>query len=534
MPLDYTVFGGEVPKTHERNLSNGYAAVARDVDLARGTLRPFATDRVVDETNKSQRTLLVEDCAIQASGDCVSFARTTIPCLRYFRAGVAGHPEQSAGPGTPWHRLGFPVISRPPTVTYPNGTPLTTDKVIERRYLYAYRDIYGQLSQGSAPSAPVTADWDARAVISGFIVPPAEYPVVSIVLYTTVPGVQTDEVPKADSNSFFQIAEFPISTLAYEHSPLTTNIGELYMNQSFYEPPTDLSEIRHWGTNQLVGISDGKLMFSQPMAYHAWPIDYTIMPASPALTVVATENFGYILTCGMPEVVNLKHDCQGGKCHETAQITEQLPVLSIRSAVAHDDSALYASKDGLVMLTRNRVRVITANLFTQEQWLAIHPNTMVGVVHDGFYIGCTDNYAFRLRIPDEAYENNPLNLLVELSLRATAFYRSSDDRLYFSDRRGIWEWGAGVGYKPYYWRGRVENIDARRGMGASEIDVDGTVTVRYLKSGRVTWERIVVGNRCFRVPPYVRGGDLQVEVTGTGEVSRVKIAASKSVISGLQ
>ena len=549
MPINYNVFGGEVPKIPARNLTNGYAAVAIDVDLSRGTLRPWAKDALIDGSKRSQRNIMVEDCVVQSSDRCIDVARVTLPCKRYFRTGVAGYPEQAALPGGPWHRLGIPTLHQAPKawpivwepIPSPHGLipgvvdpaeTQTTDKVIERRYLYTVVDIFDQESQGSVPSEPFLADWDEPTRVSGFAVP-AGVPAKEIRLYSTAPGLQTDETPRASDESFFLVATLPPGTLSYAHHPASTNYGELYQNHIWYEPPTDLGSIQHWGTNQLAGLSGGKMYFSHPNAYHAWPLDYVLAFHSPALALVCTEQYGYALTCGMPEVVDLRHDCAGGKCHETRRIEEQFPIIGIRSAVGHDGSAIYASADGLVMLTGTRARLITANLFTRDQWLAIHPNTMVGVVYDGFYFGATDNYAFRMRIPDEAYESNQRNLLTQLSIRATSFYRSMTDRLYFSDADGVWEWAAGRGYKPFLWRGPIETVDGRRPLAAAEIASDGTVEFKLIHRDRVQFERPVVGHRSFRLPTWATGQDIQVELSGTGEVDRVKLASTMGVLATL-
>lgn len=533
MPLHYTRFGGVIPKEDERNLENGYAEIAQDVDLSRGTLRPWRKDKLLNDALKNRQFIMVEDCTVQASDRCISVARVTIPCTRYYRTGVAGFPEQADDPNGPWRRLGLPTLQRPPRVTFVSPPTQTSDKVIERSYLFTVVDVYGQESQGSVPSDPVLADWDNRVIVDQFSMP-AGYPIALIRLYATAPGLQTDDTPKADANSFFRVAEFPVSTLAYEHAPLSTSYGEVYMNANWYEPPTDLDQIQYWGKNQLAAISNGRMMFSQPLAYHAWPIDYQLAFHSPALALVCTDRYGYVMTCGMPEVVDLRHNCEGGKCHETVRIDEQLPILGLRSAAAHDNSAIYASKDGLVMLTGNRARLLTANLFTPDQWLAIHPNTMVGVVHDGYYFGATDNFAFRLRIPDEAYEANPRALLTTLSIRPTAIYRSTDDRLFYADAAGVWEWGAGVGFKPYHWRGPIENIDARRKLAAGQLAIDGNAEVALWRRGRQVWSRRVTSDAGFRLPPFINGDDLQVDVRGTGEVSRVKLGASLSALGNLR
>lgn len=550
MPINYTAFGGEVPKLSARNLTNGYASVALDVDLSRGTLRPWANDALINDALKGQYHIMVEDCEVLSSPNCISLARVVLPCKRYFRTGVAGFPEQAAAPAGPWYRLGIGTLFQAPRawpIAWEAANPLTpwrrpdsvptseyqtTDKVIERRYLYTVVDIFDQESQGSMPSDPFTADWDEASRISGFVIPPG-VPIKEIRVYSTAPGLQSDETPRASDEAFFHVATLPPGTLSYEHHPATTNFGELYQNHIWYEPPTDLHSIQHWGTNQLAGLSGGRMWFSHPLAYHAWPLDYALGFHSPALALVCSEQYGYALTCGMPEVVDLRHDCAGGKCHETKRIEEQFPIIGLRSAVGHDGSAIYASADGLVMLTGTRARLITANLFTREQWLAIHPNTMIGVVHDGFYFGATDNYAFRMRIPDEAYEANQRNLLTQLSIRPSAFYRSTSDRLYFADENGVWEWAAGPGFKPFVWRGPIETVDGRRPVAAAEVSSSGTVEFRLITRDRVQFERPVTGVRAFRLPTWANGRDIQVEVSGTGEVDRVKIASTMGVLATL-
>jgi hypothetical protein len=64
--------------------------------------------------------------------------------------------------------------------------------------------------------------------------------------------------------------------------------------------------------------------------------------------------------------------------------------VSKQSIASTEDRIVYASPDGLVEISVNGAKLVTADYVGKEEWESYSPTTMVGEIHDGKYFGFFD------------------------------------------------------------------------------------------------------------------------------------------------
>jgi hypothetical protein len=522
--LTISNFAGEAPLGRSRGERFTGAELALDVDLSNGTLRPLHTDTKVSP--RDGNTVFIEDCCTQVYPGCVTVARVPVPCVRYFRTGVNGYLEDTGTPCGNWCRSGFPCLDRAPIVVL-GGSTKTEQKVIERSYFYTYIKADGSESMPSQPSQLVLADWDINALVSGFETPEANYCITGIKIYSTAPGMATQDTPQHDNTSYFHVATLALGTSAYTHQPLSTSYGDAWLaNRTGGPAPDNLTDVQYWDGSQLAGIADGVLHFTYPREFQRWAPEFALKPFEKPIRFLAAHEFGYLLNCGRPEVVDLRLDCKGGFCHNVQRLDEYHPLIGLRSPAIYQSNVVYASDDGLVMLSGNQSAVITGGFWSRDQWLALHPNTMVGVVHDGFYYGFTDVETIRVKLPGTTHSRDQNSFVTRLSIRARHAYVAESGVLYYlaSDGSGIYSLGTGAGFKEYTWRSwRVRQLGHTHFSHAMVDTREGAPVNLTVFNVCKTGETELHLAKCkkARLPRWLKLDEIQVEVHGKNEVFEV-------------
>jgi hypothetical protein len=316
----------------------------------------------------------------------------------------------------------------------------------------------------------------------------------------------------------------------YTHPPASTSYGDAWLAMDHGgPPPDDIKDIQYWGGSQLAGLAGGTIHFTYPREFHKWSPEYVLKPFAKPLRFIAANEYGYVLTCEHPEVIDLSNDCKGGLCHTIKRLDNPHPLIGIRSAAVHQSSVVYASDDGLVMLSGTHSAIITDEMFSRDQWLALHPTTMIGVVHDGHYYGFTDNETIKLRLPDKVYAANSHTGLTRLSVRAKAAYEGNDGILYYAaaDGSGVYSLETSAGYKKYTYKTiRLRNLGHNH---YSHIQVDAAVGAPVdvvITNVCKTGETATSLTKCkrSRLPRWLKLDEIQVEISGKTEVYEVSLS----------
>lgn len=250
--LKLTTFGGIAPRTRPNNLHQAMAQIAEDVDLSRGTLRPWRTDKKVSD--KTGNSIFVDKCCYLASDNCqASFSRIDTDCCFIVASGVKDFPVEIPAPNAQF--LG--------TLSDDFNTEL-------RQYYYMLVDSFGFESAPSLPSEPIYAHNDQAVVLSGISANFPSYHIAKVRLYCAVTPLDYGD-PKADYDAHFLLVdELDFGTTNYIHQPHTV-YGEECLTEE-YEPPHEcMTDLQYCGNGQLGGLVGTELWLSEPLQPHAFP-----------------------------------------------------------------------------------------------------------------------------------------------------------------------------------------------------------------------------------------------------------------------
>ena len=148
MRLALTRFSGIAPKQTDYNLQASFAAIAENVNLARGTLQAWHQPlKIADATGQA---LYMADCC-PITGDChARFAKTGLDCDAIIAAtGVTDRPVFTTTCPPQWEPLGFPCnMAAPAVAAQTTGEDFSLEL---RAYTYT---VVNRMGWESAPSLP--------------------------------------------------------------------------------------------------------------------------------------------------------------------------------------------------------------------------------------------------------------------------------------------------------------------------------------------------------------------------------------------
>lgn len=538
--IKITKFGGITPRYQPQNLHQAMAQIAEDVDLSRETLRPWRTDKKVSD--KTGKSIFVDKCCYLASDNCrASFSRIDTDCCYLIASGVKEYPviqKKGKACNDEWKRLGFPIDLPAPNAEFLGSLSQDFNQEL-RQYVYTLVDDFGFESAPSLPSEAIYAHNDQQVVISGI---PMEFPTYSISkirIYCATTQLDYGD-PKAEYDAHFLLVdELTLGNGTYVHQPHTT-YGEECLTEEYEPPHSCITDLQYCGNGQIGGLVKSELWLSEPLKPHAFPEAYRYgrFNGKP-IRFLCGERVGYILTDEYPAVIEMESPCQSQGCRSISILEEPHPIISHQSACLYNGSCFYATKDGIVMLSGNQSKVITTALYTQDQWQALAPWTMIGVVHDGYYFGFTSTNSIRFKVPDNIHEEAQIETLTTLSIRPIAVYRSDQDNLYFATESGIYEWNTGDNWKRFKWKGRLNTAPGYTAMTAYKLVQDFatnhvTHTAYKRHRGELVRESVVLGekdvidSRPHRLKMGYSTLQFDVEISGSGEVLEYHIATSVS------
>jgi hypothetical protein len=521
--IEYDSFAGITAKPSGNKRARGIGVYAKDVDFSRGTLSPMRSDRRI--SIDTGNTLYLDHCCLKVYDDCVNITQDDLRCKRIFATGVPtfDYPVQA----TPndmcqdnWCKIGFDCVMPPPTVDYAAKTE-TADKTVTRSYMYTYVNQFGEESAPSFPSDIVTIDFDIVANLT-LPTPPANICVKTIRIYALIAGMENGAAnsPVGD-DGYYLVGEVAPPNTAFEHNMASGTVGAMNTTEDYDHFPSDARDLNHWGENQLIFLSGGKVRFTEPWNYSVAPEKYILGLHNYPEKLIASRNYGYVLTCSNAEVIDLRKDCNQGGCHTITQIEEIQPIVGKLSADIHDDGVAYASTEGLIYLRGASSGNLTMNIFNKQQWLDLQPHTMRGVVHNGYYYGSTDTDTFRLLMPTSA-NGSEAEQFSYLSIKAKAWFRTRDNRLLYTDDTGTHEFQEGDSFKEYEFVSVRSHtfrpvIAANFMLHADCGKVDASVAMDNKRCGITATDLAVRGNRQYRVKKQLAYGH-QVTIKGTAEV----------------
>lgn len=534
----FSKFGGLLPRLHEMNLPEHMAVECVDVDLSRGVLQPFRTDKK-SFTLRGKAVYSDGCCAVVSQDPCATFARVYADCDWLLRADASGtwvakwQPENC---DLQWCKLGFDVDLPAPRVQV-LGTPRDDFNREMRQYFYTLANEHDWESEPSEVSDVLIADNDHDVMLADLLTElPENVCADTVRIYCAVSGLDYGDDKPREAH-FLRVGEVPLGTTVFIHKAREV-YGDLCLSEHHAPPPRDLHSIAYADNGQVGGLSGDELVLSAPFAPYAFPENYRYgnFRGKPKRWLVS-GNVGYVLTSECPAVVELGSAPSEYGCRDVKVLGLPLPIVSYRSAAVYHGGCVYASRDGLVLLAGEQARVISLDFLTAEQWRLWQPETLRGAIVGGWYVGCTDTVAFRFKLPDDVFERVDDWHLTMLSVAADGFCATHSGALFFVNDGGVWQWNAGADFKTFTWRGRLNALHGFVAWSAYKVVVD-YAPVRVLHRaykrdvGRLSAGVVVLGDKLVGDgrPKRLKVGfaqcDFDVLISGTGVVREYGIATS--------
>ena len=387
MILTLERFGGLAPRVDPAKLPQHGATVAMDVRLQSGALRgwrkpkranpsvlvPLTTRTIYYDTGSDAWFAWDEDV------DIVPGPVADLDIKRRYYYTGAGVPKKTdsdlalvgtgAYPRTVYN-LGVPAPDTVPVLTNDGlGTGTAEDHV----YVFTYISEFSGIEEESAPSPPVTdTGWqpgDTVTLTWADTVPTTGYNITKRRIY------------RSNGSAYLYVGEQGVANASFADNVPNDALGEGLTSLTYDTPPDDLTGLISMPNGFLAGFVGNQIYFSEAYQPHAWPIQYALTVAEQIVALAPVAQGCYVFTEGSPYfVTGVSPDAMTAE-----RINKFAPCLSKRSVATDGVGVLCASYNGVAYVSGGDVKTITEQLFTQEEWNALNPETMLGIFYDERY-----------------------------------------------------------------------------------------------------------------------------------------------------
>lgn len=547
MLITIDTFGGMTPIIAPHLLPANAAQVARDARLMYGDIRPMRGLTTVGSAPKVGTKLSIyrlgQDLAFE-DRYWLHFTTDTdvvkgpiagdVSERTYMTDGVApkktnnllatnnAYPSGAGGGQYPinTYELGVPAPTNTPSPAV-NGTATNAnDTAVSYLYVQTYVTSWGEESAPSPVSAPANIKPGQWVVLSNLntAAPAGSYSMSAKRIYRSNTGT--------NATDFQLLAEVSLATASYTDKDGANNnvvpassLAEVISTKNYAVPPANLYGLTSMAGGITAGFikGTGTVCFSPINLPYTYPVnwrltsDYEVvgLGAFDQSLLVCTKGFPYIATGTDPSAMSFEKIALNQAC------------VSKRSIVSLEGGVAYASPDGIVFVSSQGAKVITADLFTRDEWQTYNPSSMLGCQFNRRYILFYDNGTTQGSLIFDFSGQGAR--FVQSSLYATAAYNDPlKGALYLCVGNNIQKWDSGSNLTAL-WRSKVYR-GSPRNFSCARVIATGTVTCRVYADGVLRHTQTVTSQEPFRLPAGFLAREWEIEVEGTANISRVMMA----------
>lgn len=534
MKLTISGFGGAVKALHPKLLRESSGVESLNQKPGRGDLRPLNAPLTVATVPANTDTIYRMGRDVARDAQYWLSWQGVVHAVRGLVAGDTTERTYFTGDGPPkWtdntialasapypttaRNLGVPVPSSAITATV--GTAGTSTTTESRYYVYTYVTDKGEESAPSPISTELECKPDDTIALGTIAAPPPNYGITRTRIYRTQSGL-------SGATEFFFLREIDAGLTSSQDDKRA--LGEVMVTASWLPPPSDLSWLRGMWNGMMAGITGGTVRYCEPYKPYAWPPQYETLPAD--TKPVALAVFGQtllVLTTARPIMV--AGSSPGSLDEQPLEFAQSC--IAPRSAVGMGHGVVWACPDGLAYFGSGGGRIITSGLLTRDDWLALKPETIIGGVYEGTYLG------FYQPTPGvyRGFLIDPINPagIYFLDFGAKSIYFDElQDQLYLLDGNSVKKWDAGAALTATFRSKVFQSPTPIVAPAAAKVIADQyPVTFKLWADGALKHTQAVASIKPFRLPAGYRASDFQIEIQTTRPVQAIAVAGSMSALS---
>ena len=526
-------FKGLMKRVDKRQIPQGYAQIADNCWFGRDDLRAVEQPKFIADLAKTGVQAIYRFGRSLVS-DTQHWFHWTVP-VDVAKGQIAGDTDEAtfwtgdgvmkyttAALGTAGGNLPSTArpVALPGPVTAPTAAPVTGTgtgtTTTKRQYAYTFISDIGFMTRESMPSPLREVDvvTDQHVALSGLeVVPSNSEPITGRRIY------------RAEAGALLFVDEINATTSTYTDTLKAADmVGRSECPSVTWTPPVDdLANLVNLPNGLMAGSSGYDVWICEAYRPYAWPHGYAL--DYPVVALVPFAQSLAALTTGTPYVLT----GTDGSAMSQEQTKFLQPCVAKRSAVAAGDDVLYASNQGLCRIGSSGTGILTAALFTDTDWAALRPATIIGAWHDGRYVGSYDPGTGRRGFIFDPAASTWSDLP---TFNATAFYSDPvTGKLFCCINDEIWEFrGAATRYALKY-RGACQPGALRSFVAGRVVAAAYPITLR-VRADEVVVDTIAVPDpEPFKIE-VADGYDWEIEVeTTNGVVLAVMLGASMEALA---
>lgn len=522
-------FSGANLALKPRQLPDAVGVIAQNMKRTRGDLRPWLTTLNVATVPVSPQRKTIYRMGRDTVSDTnywLSWS-TVVDCIRHFNAADTTERTIFTGSGTPkWTNNVIGLAGAPyPTATRELGVPppATTHTVTintdgpsgTAEDVFTVVTFVNDLGEEGSPgpvSAKVTVKPGAILNVSSLPAAPAgAYGITAQRIYATKVG--------DSSTDFFFAKEVPIATAS-----TTIDLGALNdaLTTTDYDMPPagGHSLVELW--NGMAAMLTGKAVrFCEAFFVYAWPQGYEMPVGDTPVGLGVFDQNLLVLTTGRPYLIT----GQTPDAMSLAPIPLLQACIAKQSIVSTGHEVVWASPDGLFAVGSAGPRNLLAGVMTRDDWQALNPSSIVGVVHEGMYLGFYNDGSKKGFIVDPS---NPGGITFLTTGYDAVFRDTVNDHLYVLAGANVAKFDAGASAMTATFKSKVFHFPQATLFTAAKVIADtfDTVTIKFYADGVLRKTKTVTSKKPFRLPQGYRPTEWQVEGSTKSPIDAIVLADS--------
>lgn len=368
--ITIAAFAGEIPRIIPRLLDNNYAQVAANTKLENGALLPIRNGRFAHNLAAPAKTIFLNgDDWLSWEGN-VDVVSAPIATDRLYVTGD-GVPKIMIDGQT------YPLAVQRPTAAVSVAVAGTVNAALQQTVIYTYTWLTDTDEESEPADASAGVLWSPGldVTLSGFSPVPTDRNITAMRIYRSQTGA-------SGTTEFFFIKERGASIANFVDVVANNPLVEPIPSTDYNPPPDGLTGITALHNGMLAGFVGKKLYFCEPYKPHAWPEKYVLTMNYNIIGLGSFASCVAIMTDGCPYIA------QGTAPENMTQerIDVNLPCINAQGIVDLGYSVAYPSTQGLVAISSAGANVVSASLFTQDQWRSMSPETFISAQSAGRYM----------------------------------------------------------------------------------------------------------------------------------------------------